>query len=1690
MNLADELAAVMGSDAAVDHELSPEDDDDDIAADVSSNDLDCEAPGPKKRRLQENGSSNNDDDEPSQVVTLQAMVEELRRINREVNERVESYECRLSDATVALTVRVEALRDAQTRIQYLEQEQLAKDEALHDAAQRIQDLQEEVEAPNLAAARSSDLHIELMESADKLGAAEESMGMLKEALDVQMEVNKTLQATVMSNDEEVDAKINLLESQLLDYRRSTDDIVAGLRRELQCKTERTEAHAREMSEAEDTMQSLRSELDRAGEKNEALEIQMNDDECKAVEQLIVTAERLGEAEQVNASLTEEASRRADLLSDAEARVIALQEELDAKADIVDQNNGLKSMQEITYTDGEVQVGQCIGDNDIDTVADSGFNIDADTSLMTDMTSDSILRARSCTGSSAELEEQRILDDLESSDAPEIMQQHRSQLNASAGGDARPDGRIQISTLQTHLARLGNVVTQKDAEKSALQEEIAALQQQVSDTREAHDSEVFTLLESYVDLESQLKEKAHQLASVNAIGGPSAKKKRASAYYHPEQDLEDTSVRDRDNEVAMLKAEVQRRDDVIQAVRLRAEADLQQLQGAVDRLETKARGQDEVHSAWTVEMEAMQAFAAEMLANEREAHRVESEQLLVDAEAERLGHYEISQQLGVLNQELSALIASKGSLEDRLQTMEGEREDMVSQLREEHTQEVCASDVELERETYRAELERLQVYSQDQEKELVQQLAQMQEKLVSVTALGESLEHDCERMTTHAEQLEVLNAEMEARSECASNKLREAVAESAALKVDCDALTLEVGDLHKDVEALNQLSEELRGEKTALTAEKESLDAQLELSKELSENLQLEKTTLVSEKGDLVEQVVELKELLNLAQVDKQTMDARMADIELRLAELKQLSENLDEEKETMSEVNLKLLDDTELMEEQNEKLTQRVDLLGQELEQLRSEADGGSSLTEPAQELNGQHDSSSEHVQISASKASSGVKRKLDTTGFDDDHCESALAPVEVCTNCEARSAEVLQLTGRLQQVADEKNKLQAVLDTSTDIVTTSSQTEVYDADTPKLQLTTNSQTEVNTSDSDMPREQLTTSSQTEVYTSDTDMPQELSTTSSQTEVYTSDADALREQFTDVQSELATLHERLHEKDVSCSEYQQRLADLDEERERNVSLCSQLQEKLVRTEEEVCKCIVENNRYVIESDSKIAHLEKEISLQTSFCGDMRVQMAMAQEDLCMKELMYIESESMCTELSSKVETLESALAVESQTLDELRVRISSLQAENVSLETESEAMQLVLADTKDTVVDLQESLKVLQTDNDCVDEKVAALHERLAFLEQRETEQEGQLTMSRESIGELEVQAGVLTSKLEEAEEHNRDLECQLNDAMSGCEEAKLHRCSLEEELVVASTRLEEANAVRSQMEQECVDARLQLEVAVSEKYEAVERLKTTAASLVSVMSSRDESVETLIAMRAILEERTKHVGELEAKLSHVTECLEDECNKMVEQDVALESCASLLREAEARAESLQGSLAEATDAAKRQAAEIETELDTVLRNQQQSNTRMQQMEAQLKGVTAKQEKAEADLTSVCGEKTELEKQLRATAEELEAKRQSLAELRDEGSGMQEQLASLQRRFDDATIDGAASEETIKTLRNESEQRRRILEADNRRLQETGEEAAERLKVAEDECRVKTDEIGRLTSELEEVSNGKVGVCS
>ena len=1671
MNLADELAAVMGSDAAVDHELSPEDDDDDIAADVSSNDLDCEAPGPKKRRLQENGSSNNDDDEPSQVVTLQAMVEELRRINREVNERVESYECRLSDATVALTVRVEALRDAQTRIQYLEQEQLAKDEALHDAAQRIHDLQGEFDAPNLAAARSSDLHIELMESADKLGAAEESMGMLKEALDVQMEVNKTLQATVMSNDEEVDAKINLLESQLLDYRRSTDDIAAGLRRELQCKTECTEAHAKEISDAEDVMQNLRSELDRAAERNEALKIQMNDDECKSVEQLIVTAERLGKAEETNASLMVEASRRADLLSDAEARVIALQEELDAKADIVDRNTGLKSMQEITYTDEQVQVGQCIGDNDIDTVADSGFNIDADTSLMTDMTSDSILRARSCTGSSAELEEQRILDDLESSDAPEIMQQHRSRLDASAAGDARPDGRIQISTLQTHLARLGNVVTQKDAEKSALQDEIAGLQQQVSDTREAHDSEVFTLLESYVDLEGQLKEKAHQLASVNAIGGPSAKKKRASAYYHPEQDVEDTSVRDRDNEVAMLKAEVQRRDYVIQAVRLRAEADLQQLQGAVDRLETKARGQDEVHSAWTVEMEAMQAFAAEMLANEREAHRVESEQLLVDAEAERLGHYEISQQLGVLNQELSALITSKGSLEERLRTMECEREEMMlSQLREEHTQEMCASDVELEREMYRAELERLQAYGQDQEKELVQQLAQMQEKLVSVTALGESLEHDCERMTTHAEQLEVLNAEMEARSECASNELRATVEESAALKVHCDAVTLEVEVLHNDVGALNLLSEELREEKTALTAEKESLDAQLELSKEVSENLQLEKTTLVSEKGDLVEQVVELKELLNLAQVDKQTMAARMDELEQRLAELKQLSENLEEEKETMSEVNLKLLDDTELMEEQNEKLTQRVDLLGQELEQLRSETDGGSSLTEPAQELNGQHDSSSEHVQISASKASAGVKRKLDTTGFDDDHCESALAPVEVCTNCEARSAEVLQLTGKLQQVADEKNKLQAVLDTSTDIATVSSQTEVYDAYTPKLQLTTNSQTEL--------------------YTSDSDMPQELSTTSSQTEVYTSDADALREQFTDVQSELATLHERLQEKDVSCSEYQQRLADLDKERERHVSLCSELQEKLVRTEEEACRCTVENNRYVIESDSKIAHLEKEIGLQTSLCGDMQEQMAKAQEDLCVKELMYIESESMCTELSSKVETLESTLAVESQTFEELRVRISSLQAEKVSLETESEAMQLVLADTKDTVVDLQESLKVLQTENDCVDQKAAALHERLASLEQRETEQEAKLTTSRESIGELAVQGEVLTSKLEEAEEHNRQLECRLNDAVSSCEEAKLHRCSIEEELVVASTRLEEANAVRCQMEQECVDARLQLEVAVSEKDEAVERLKTITECLESATSGREESAETLIAMRAILEEKTKQVGELEAKLNHVTECLEDECNKMVEQDVALESCASLLREAEARSESLQGSLAEATDAAKRQAAEIEAELDTVLGNQQQSNTRMQQMEAQLKGVTTKQEKAEADLTSVCGEKTELEKELRATAEELEAKRQSLAELRDEGSGMQEQLASLQRRLDAATNDGEASEETIKTLRNESDQHRRTLETENRRLQETGDDVAERLKVAEDECSVKTGEIDRLTLELEEASNVKVGVCS
>ena len=1651
MNLADELAAAMGSDAATDYELSPGDDDDGVAADISSTDIHCEAPGSKKRRLQQNDCS-NDDDEPSQVVALQAMVAELQRVNRDVNDRVKSYECRLSDATVALTVRVEALRDAQTRIQYLEQEQLAKDEALHDAARRIHDLQGEVDTPSLAAAQSTDLHIQLMEGADELDAAEERMQMLKQELDVQMEKNTSLQAAVASNDEETDAKIHMLESELLDYRRSSDELVAGLRRELQCKTERAEAHAKETSDAEDMLQNLRSEIERAAESDKALRIQMNDDECKVVEQLIVTAERLGNVEEVNASLMEEASRKTDLLSDAEARVIALQEELIANADVANQNQnaGFETTQEIKYADAQVQAGGCLDANDIDTVVDSDVNIDAmtDTSLMTDMTSDFILKARSCMDSSTEMEEQSIPDVLESCEESMLAHQHRSRLDASAG--ERPDGRIQISTLQLHLARLGNVVTQKDAEKSALQEEIAGLQQQVADTREAHDSEVFTLLESFVDLEGKLREKANQLASIHTVGA-SAKKKRASAYYHPEHDVEDTSVKDRDNEVAMLKTEVNQRDNAIQAVRLRADADLQQLQVTVDRLESQMRGQDEAHSAWTAEMEAMQAFAAEMLANEREAHKVESEQLLLSVEAECLGHYEISQQLGVLNQELSALIASKGFLEERLKTMEGEREEMISQLGEEHSKEPSTSDMELERETYRAELERLRRHSLGQEEQLVQQLAQMQDKLISVTALGESLEHDCQRMTTHAKQLEVVNAEMKVRSECASNDLHATVAESAALKVDCDALTIKVEDLHRDVGELNQLSEELQVEKTALTAEKEGLGAQLELAMELSENLQFDKTTLVSEKGDLIEQMVQLKELVEGSQVEQETMAA----LEQQLAKLKQLSENLQEEKETMSEVNLKLLDDTELMEEQNDQLTQQVELLNQELEQLKNAADGQSSHTEPAQELNfPQDEQAGEHLQIGASEASTGVKRKLDTTGFDDDHCDSALAPVEACANCEARSAEVLQLTGKLQQVADEKNKLQAVLDTSPDIATTSSQTEVH--------------------------------------TADTDTPKEQFTTSSQTEVYTSDADMLKEQLTDVQSELATLHERLHEQDVSCLVSQQRLADLDEDRERHMSLCRELQVSLVRAEEELCKQLQEKNASVTESERTIADLEKEIGLQTSLCGDMKEQLGKAQEDLCVKELMYIESESMCTELGGKVETLESALAVESQTMEELRVSVSTLQVEKASFATESEAMQLVLADTKDTVVDMQESLKVLQTENDCFDQNAAALRERLASLEHREAEQEGKLTMSTEFVSELQVRAGVLTSKLEEAEEHNGHLECQLNTAVSGCEEAHLHRCSIEEELVVASTRLEEADALKSRMEQECESVRRHLEVAVSEKDEAVERLKATAECLESTTSSREEAAETLSAMTAILDERTKQVGELEAKLSHVTECLEDECNKMVEQDVALESCASLLGEAEKRAESLQLKLEEATDAAKRQAAEIEAELDTVLGNQQQSNTRMLQMEAQLKGVTVRQEKAEAELTHVCGEKTELEEQLRATADELEAKRQSLAELRDEGSGMQEQLASLQRRLDEANTNGEASEETIQTLRNESDQRRFTvdsLETENRRLQETGKEVAERLKVAEDECTTKTDEIGRLHSELEEASHGKVGVC-
>ena len=1667
MNLADELAAAMDNSdedqlsdhATADSEMSSEDESL-IGTDVSSMGLECEASESKKRRLQQNDSS----DTQPQVAAMHAQLAELQLANIDIKDKLKSCECRLSDATVALTVRVEALRDAQRRIQYLEQEHHAKDEALNDAAERIGELHTQADDPRLAAQVDS-LQSQLQMATDNLCAAEARMHMLKEELDVHVERNESLQAAVRSRDEEMHQakeRMNLMESETrkqLEWQWATDEVVAGLKQELQERTDSTETYLKEMGDAVGRIQLLQEELDKKNndlddanefiqskqmqaaceaEKNKALKIEMNNEERKALEQLIMTTEHLHKAEELNTSLMGEVTRKTELLSESQERVTALQEELSTKANL--------AVQKATAVDAHVHI-ENYRDVNVEPTADSSL-VDCYASfimkddLLTDVSPDAVHHdnAECCMDCST-------TSDEELSEVPlqEIMvslvkaQQHRTQSQRDAALGRRVDSEEHMSQLQGHLALLGNAVRRMGEEKSALEQEIVELQQAAADTKEAHESEVFKLLESYVDLEDKLKEKVNPLAPVHTGGCSTTKKKRASMFYHPEQEPDvslDTSVRDHGKEMASLKMEVQQRDNMIMAVKMRAEADRQQLHATIDRLESKVASQNKAHSALVVEMEALHAFAGEMLANEREAHKSEVEQLL-------LGNCEISQQLSVLNQELNTLIEVKAALEERLRTLDADKEEwemMLSRQREEHDQELHRNTVELERKTGRTEWEVPQgcmVRRQSQEELLMDRLEQLQERLNSVTDLNESLVQEHKRLKERAAQVEVMNAEMKDCSDCRQDK--------DALKVKCDAMSTEIEDLHEKVGTLRQLSEERQEEMQALTAEKESLGQQLEALKDVSENLQLEKTTLTGEKEDFIKQLAQLKEQVDSLQGEKETEAAKVDDLTGQVAklkefsenltgqltELKELSENLQEEKETMSEVNLKMLDDAEEMEERVEQLMQQVEQLNQELNADRSgqrECPREEQVGAVQRELSKSRDvMSSEHVQFVTNKTPTGIKRKLDETGFEDEHllkknAESSAS--ETCATCEVHCAELFQLTTKLQHVLDEKNKLQAVLDTS----------------------------------------RCTTS------------------TGSQTEDHTTDM--LKEQLNEVQTKLVCMREQLQEKDVALSEHQCRIAEVETEREQHISLSSELQEQLRRTKEE----LQEKNAFLLECEHRVAELDEERERLTSHCDSLQEQLTETQEE------MRVKSKRMRTELESKLETLESALAVERQIVEGLRGNISTLQLEKSVFETESAALQQALADTNDSVADLQEELKVLQTRNECLDKKSAELEARHAILEQREADNEGRLELSRMSLSELEVRAGVLVSRLQDAEAKNRQLESKLNDAVSSLEEARQCKGNIKKELAMMAACLEEANALKCQIEQEFECVKVQLEKVVSEKAEAEGKLKVAIANSQSETSSREKVEERLSTMTAILEDKTKQVAELEEKLSCTAQSLEEVCTEKLQQDTTLEANMSQLKSAEERVELLEQNLVEASEAGKQQTAVIEAELHTVLTMQQESETRMRQMEAQLGETVEKMEMMEAELKEVSGKKVRVEERLRVTVDELEETQQSLAGLREESSRIQGQLAGLQDQLNVATTDGKARQEEVEMLRKETDQLRCTLDSlktENHELQQARGEVAERLKEAEDKYTMKTDEIDRLNADLEEVAkeNEKVRVC-
>ncbi|KAI0225845.1 hypothetical protein LSAT2_023414 [Lamellibrachia satsuma] len=1671
MNLADELAAAMDNSdedqpsdhATADSEMSSEDESL-IGADVSSIGLECEASESKKRRLQQNDSS----DTQPQVAAMHAQLAELQLANIDIKDKLKSCECRLSDATVALTVRVEALRDAQTRIQYLEQEHHAKDEALNDAAERIGELHTQADDPRLAAQVDS-LQSQLQMATDNLCAAEARMHMLKEELDVHVERNESLQAAVRSRDEEMHQakeRMNLMESETrkqLEWQRATDEVVAGLKQELQERTDSTETYLKEMGDAVGRIQLLQEELDKKNndladanefiqskqmqaaceaEKNKALKIEMNNEERKALEQLIVTTEHLHKAEELNTSLMGEVTRKTELLSESQARVTALQEELSTKAN--------QAVQKASAVDAHVHI-ENYRDVNVDPRADSSL-VDCYASfimkddLLTDVSPDAVHNdnAECCMDCST-------TSDEELSEVPlqEIMvslvkaQQHRTQSQRDAALGRRVDSEEHMSRLQGHLALLGNAVRRMGEEKSALEQEIVELQQAAADTKEAHESEVFKLLESYVDLEDKLKEKVNPLAPVHTGGCSTTKKKRASMFYHPEQEPDvslDTSVRDHGKEMASLKMEVQQRDNMIMAVKMRAEADRQQLQATIDRLESKVASQNKAHSALVVEMEALHAFAGEMLANEREAHKSEVEQLL-------LGNCEISQQLSVLNQELKTLIEVKAALEERLRTLDADKEEwemMLSQQREEHDQELHRNTVELERKTGRTEWEVPQgcmVRRQSQEELLMEKLEQLQERLNSVTDLNESLVQEHKRLKERAAQVEVMNAEMKDCSDCRQDK--------DALKVKCDAMSAEIEDLHEKVGILRQLSEERQEEMQALMAEKESLGQQLEALKDVSENLQLEKTTLTGEKEDFIKQLAQLKEQVDSLQGEKETEAAKVDDLTGQVAklkefsenltgqltELKELSENLQEEKETMSEVNLKMLDDAEEMEERVEQLMQQVEQLNQELNAAEGqdkhvelslldrsgqrECPREEQVGAVQRELSKSRDfMSSEHVQLVTNKTPTGIKRKLDETGFEDEHLlkkNAESSPSETCATCEVHSAELLQLTTRLQHVLDEKNKLQAVLDTSRCTTATGSQTEDHTTDT------------------------------------------------------------LKEQLNEVQTKLVCMREQLQEKDVALSEHQCRISEVETEREQHISLSSELQEQLRRTKEE----LQEKNAFLLECEHRVTELDEERERLTSHCDSLQEQLTETEEE------MRVKSERMRTELENKLETLESALAVERQIVEGLHGNISTLQLEKSVFETESAALQQALADTIDSVADLQAELKVLQTRNECLDKKSAELESRHAILEQREADNEGRLELSRMSLSELEVRAGVLVSRLQDAEAKNRQLESKLNDAVSSLEEARQCKGNIKKELAMTAACLEEANALKCQIEQEFECVKVQLEKAVSEKAEAEGKLKVAIANSQSETSSREKLEERLSTMTAILEDKTKQVAELEEKLNCTAQSLEEVCTEKLQQDTTLEANMSQLKSAEERVELLEQNLVEASEAGKQQTAVIEAELHTVLTMQQESEMRMRQMEAQLGETVEKMEMMEAELKEVSGKKVRVEERLQATVDELEETQQSSAGLREESSRIQGQLAGLQDQLNVATTDGKARQEEVETLRKETDQLRCTLDSlktENQELQQARGEVAERLKEAEDKYTMKMDEIDRLNADLEEVA--------